>query len=89
MKNHLRRVIREYVCYYQEDRVHDSLSKDTPSGRPIEPRAIGDASLTALPRLGGLNMVHVATSCIKSRRDAAVLVRLSRDLRVDSGEIAR
>ena len=29
-EEHLRRVIREYVCYHQEDRVHDSLSKDTP-----------------------------------------------------------
>jgi putative transposase len=54
-EEHLRRVIREYVCYYQEDRVHDSLSKDAPSGRPIEPRPVGDASVTALPRLGGLH----------------------------------
>ena len=54
-EEHLRRVIREYVCYYQEGRVHDSLSKDAPSGRPIEPRPIGDARVTALPRLGGLH----------------------------------
>jgi hypothetical protein len=35
-EEHLRRLIRDYVCYYQGDRVHDSLSKDTPNRRPIE-----------------------------------------------------
>jgi hypothetical protein len=54
-EEHLRRVIREYVCYHQTDRIHDSLSKDTPSGRPIESKPTTGASLTALPRLGGLH----------------------------------
>jgi hypothetical protein len=54
-EEHLRRVTREYICYHHEDRVHDSLNKDTPSGRPIEPIPVRDASLTALPRLGGLH----------------------------------
>jgi putative transposase len=54
-EEHLRRVIREYVCYHQDDRVHDSLSKDTPNGRPIEPRPVADASVAALSRLGGLH----------------------------------
>jgi putative transposase len=54
-EEHLRRVVREYICYHHEDRVHDSLSKDTPTGRPIEPRPVADAGLNALPRLGGLH----------------------------------
>jgi putative transposase len=54
-EEHLRRIIRDYACYHLEDRVHDSLNKDTPSGRPIEPKPRGDVSLTALPRLGGLH----------------------------------
>ena len=29
-EEHLRRVIREYVIYYHDDRIHDSLAKDTP-----------------------------------------------------------
>jgi transposase InsO family protein len=33
---HLRRVVHEYVTYYHEDRIHDSLAKDTPNRRPIE-----------------------------------------------------
>jgi hypothetical protein len=28
----LRRLIRDYVRYHEEDRVHDSLSRDTPIG---------------------------------------------------------
>jgi transposase InsO family protein len=54
-EKHLRCLIREYVCYHQQDRIHDSLSKDTPSGRPIESRPTTGASLTSLPRLGGLH----------------------------------
>src|SRR5215470_15914727 len=54
-EEHLRRLIREYVRYHQEDRVHDSLSKDTPHRRPIEPKPTSDASLISLPRLGGLH----------------------------------
>lgn len=54
-EEHLRRLIRDYVRYQQEDRVHDSLSKDTPNRRPIEPRPSTDASLISLPRLGGLH----------------------------------
>ena len=54
-EEHLRRLIRDYVRYHQEDRVHDSLSKDTPNRRPIEPRPTTAATLISLPRLGGLH----------------------------------
>jgi putative transposase len=54
-EEHLRRLIRDYVRYHQEDRVHDSLSKDTPDRRPIELRPTTDTSLMSLPRLGGLH----------------------------------
>jgi hypothetical protein len=52
---HLRCLIRDYVRYYQEDRVHDSLSKDTPNRRPIEPKPTTDAALISPPRLRGLH----------------------------------
>jgi putative transposase len=29
-EQHLRRLLRDYVNYYHEDRVHDTLEKDTP-----------------------------------------------------------
>ena len=54
-EEHLRRVIREYVCYHQTDRIHDSLSKDTPISRPIESKPTTGARLTAQARLGGLH----------------------------------
>jgi hypothetical protein len=33
---HLRRLMRDYVHYYHEDRIHDGLSKDKSNRRPIE-----------------------------------------------------
>jgi hypothetical protein len=54
-EDHLRRLIRDYLHYYGEDRIHDSLSKDTPRPRPIEPKPATDATLIAQPRLGGLH----------------------------------
>jgi transposase InsO family protein len=37
-ESHLRRLIRDYVSYHHEDRIHDSLDKNTPNRRAIEPR---------------------------------------------------
>ena len=54
-EEHLRRLMRDYVRYHEEDRIHDSLSKDTPGRRPIEPKPGTDAALIAQPRLGGLH----------------------------------
>ena len=54
-EEHLRRILREYVSYYQEDRVHDSLDKDTPHHRRIEPKPAAAATVISLPRLGGLH----------------------------------
>jgi putative transposase len=53
-EEHLRRLIREYVRYYQQDRIHDSLGKDTPNRRPVEPKPVAGATVISLPRLGGL-----------------------------------
>jgi putative transposase len=51
---HLRRILREYVTYYHEDRTHDSLAKDTPLARPIEKKPEG-AAVFSTARLGGLH----------------------------------
>jgi putative transposase len=37
-ETHLRRLIHDYVNYHHEDRIHDSLSKDTPTRRSVEPK---------------------------------------------------
>jgi putative transposase len=51
---HVRRLAREYIAYYDADRTHDGLSKDTPDGRPVEKKPVA-AELVALPRLSGLH----------------------------------
>jgi hypothetical protein len=38
LRNH--REIWEYLGYYHEDRIHDSLDKDTPATRLIERRSV-------------------------------------------------
>jgi transposase InsO family protein len=54
-ENHLRRLIRDYIHYYHQDRIHDSLGKDTPGRRAIEPRRVTGSKVVAIPRLGGLH----------------------------------
>ncbi len=54
-ESHLRRLVREYVAYHHEDRIHDSLLKDTPNRRPIEHRPSPVAKVIGSARLGGLH----------------------------------
>ncbi len=53
-QDHLRRLLREYVVYYNVERVHTSL-QDSPVGRRVESRAARGAKVVALPRVGGLH----------------------------------
>jgi len=52
---HLRRLMRDYLSYYHEDRIHDSLEKDSPSTRPVSHKPDSSANLISLPRIGGLH----------------------------------
>jgi putative transposase len=52
---HLRRLIGDYVNYHHADRIHDSLEKDAPNRRPIEPKPPAPATVISMPRLGGLH----------------------------------
>ena len=54
-EQHLRRLIRDYVSYYHQDRIHDSLEKDTPNRRPVEQRPAANATVISNARLGGLH----------------------------------
>jgi hypothetical protein len=54
-ERHLRRLMRDYVNYHHEDRIHDSLSKDTPNGRPTEQKPSSKAIVVSSGRLGGLH----------------------------------
>jgi len=54
-EEHLRRLIRDYVSYYHQDRIHDSLEKDAPDRRPVAPKPVANATVLAIPRLAGLH----------------------------------
>ena len=51
----LSRILREYIRYYHDDRLHDSLEKDPPKGRIDEPRPGVNAKVLSMARLGGLH----------------------------------
>jgi len=52
---HLRWLMRDYVNYHHNDRIHDSLAKDTPNRRPVESEASPAATVVSSARLGGLH----------------------------------
>src|SRR5215471_4772037 len=54
-EQHLRRLGREYLAYYHEDRTHIGLEKTTPARRPIEACPRQERNVLALPRIGGLH----------------------------------
>jgi transposase InsO family protein len=52
---HLRRLVRDYLAYYHEDRTHDGLGKQTPANDPRPSRPDLSSRVVGLPRLGGLH----------------------------------
>ncbi len=54
-QRHLYKLLEEYVEYYNNDRTHISLGKDSPAGRPVQKKQSDDDKLIALPRCGGLH----------------------------------
>jgi transposase InsO family protein len=54
-ERHLKRLMREYVRYYQEDRTHLGLAKDTPVRRPVEIQSGVERTIQSSPRIGGLH----------------------------------
>ena len=53
--NHLKRILKSTILYVHNDRTHYRLGKDTPSGRPIQPRPDESSKIIELPRVGGLH----------------------------------
>ena len=60
-KEHLRRLIRDFIC---DLRVQDSQFSGPRIGWPLEPKPAADTSLISLPRLGGLHHRYAALSGI-------------------------
>jgi transposase InsO family protein len=57
-EDHLRRLLREYVSYYNAERVH-TVIRDAPEGRAIEAQPSPGAKVVGLPRVGGLHHRYV------------------------------
>ena len=53
-ERHLKRLMDEYVRYYQDDRTHLGLEKQTPKGRATA-SATDSSKVISMPRLGGLH----------------------------------
>ena len=54
-ESHLRRLIRDYISYYNSDRTHDSLDKDSPAIRPVSNKPENSSAICSIPRVGGLH----------------------------------
>jgi len=54
-ERHFKRLMREYIRYYHEDRTHLGLSKDTPAGRLSTRLPAMGRSVRSFSRLGGLH----------------------------------
>jgi transposase InsO family protein len=52
---HLKRLMREYIRYYHEDRTHLGLAEDTPQGHPAAREAADRSKIESFARLGGLH----------------------------------
>src|SRR2546422_7863173 len=54
-ERHLKRLMREYIRYYHEDRTHLGLAKDMPDGRLVERDSVRERRIQSFGRLGGLH----------------------------------
>jgi hypothetical protein len=54
-ERHLKRLMREYISYYHEDRTHLALDKKTPAGREGAKGPVAACKVVSMPRLSGLH----------------------------------
>jgi hypothetical protein len=54
-ERHLRQLIESFVAYYNADRTHLGVGKDSPCGRPVEQRSGATTNVVSLARVGGLH----------------------------------
>ncbi len=57
-EKHLQCLLRDYVTYYDDDRVHTRL-RDAPKRRPVEVQPSPGARVVGLPRIGGLHHRYI------------------------------
>jgi putative transposase len=57
-EDHLRRLMREYVDYYNKDRCHLSLGRDSPLGRKFQEKSSESAKVISIHKLNGLHHLY-------------------------------
>ncbi len=55
---HLRRIVREYIAYYNYDRCHLSLNRDAPKDRQGQNRPSAPSKVISFTRLNGLQHLY-------------------------------
>lgn len=58
-ESHLRRLLKNYLRYYHDDRTHLGLAKDCPRRRPVDSRPDECSQVGGFPRCGGLHHRYV------------------------------
>jgi putative transposase len=53
-EDHLRRLMKEYIDYYNKDRCHLSLNRDSPLSRKIQQKPFKSTKVISISKLGGL-----------------------------------
>lgn len=61
-RDNLRRLLKECVRYYHEDRTHLGLGKDTPGGRVAPSASPRGNKIISLQRLGGLHHRYIVAA---------------------------
>ena len=54
----LRDLLKQYVVYYNNERCHLSVDRDSPTGREIQYKPFGSAKIISFPRIGGLHHIY-------------------------------
>jgi len=54
-ERHLKKILRRYFDYYNSDRTHLGIDKESPTGRQTEKQTSISDRLVELPRVGGLH----------------------------------
>lgn len=53
-EEHLRQLLKKYINYYNNDRCHLSLARNTPKGRSVQHKPSASSKIIPIPGLGGL-----------------------------------
>src|SRR5215471_4863871 len=66
-ESHLRRLVRDYLEYYHDDRIHDALKKDTPTLRVAQRSRMGPLRRECTPSRRTASSLSLANRRLKGR----------------------